>query len=152
MRSYRVQMVNYLADLDNIVVRLVPIYRVRIVQLDVENPGHSTHNLFRNRGKIQWPTQCQTISFQMIDHDNIVTRSKPWITANKLPRPRAYQTPSPCVSADWLYSIVIARSSEWEDTLLLPMKIQRRIDNHGTIERYCQVCVTVQPARSVRMS
>lgn len=32
----------YLADLDNIVVRLVPIYRVRIVQLDIEYPGHST--------------------------------------------------------------------------------------------------------------
>lgn len=31
----------YLADLDNIVVRLVPIYLVTIVQFNIKNCGHS---------------------------------------------------------------------------------------------------------------
>lgn len=57
----RVQMENYLADLDNIVVRLVPIYRVHVVQFNIENRGHSTHSKLKS-DKISRPTRRRITS------------------------------------------------------------------------------------------
>lgn len=104
---------SYLANLDNIIVRLVPIHRIHVVQFDIEYRSHSGRDCFISKDvrrlKEMWIALMQrAVSRKYCCTLNCKNLELLLPSLHKLLFRRAYQTPSLHQLVDWLKVFVIS--------------------------------------------